>query len=140
MPSQPVEAVLSALDLAQAGHFAEIRDLFAPPLQSLVVPEALEAAWNAELDRQGPVASIGGPVSEPAAAGAVVVKVPVTCHAGGFALIAAVTEDGRLAGLQLAPLSAAAPIAPWQPPEYADPESFDEHEVTLGSGERTRTR
>jgi uncharacterized protein len=133
MPGRPVDIVLTTLELAEAGRFAEIRDLFAPRLQPLVAPEALQDAWNTELDRQGAVTSIGGPLSEPGPAGVVVVKVPVTCQAGGFALIAPVTEDGRLAGLQLAPLRAAAPIAPWESPEYADPESFDEHEVTLGS-------
>jgi uncharacterized protein len=132
--SRPVELVLSTLELAQAGRFDDIRDLFAPQLQPLVIPEALATAWNAELERQGPVASIGAPVSEPGAGGMVVVKVPVTCQTGGFTLIAPVTEGGLLAGLQLAPPSAAAPVAPWEPPAYADPDSFDEHEVTLGSG------
>ena len=134
MPREPVEVALAALELAQAGRFAEIRDLFAPQLQSLVTPEALETGWKAELDRQGQVVSIGGPVSEPAAAGMIVVKVPVVCQSGGFALIAPVAPDGRLAGLQLAPLGAAAPIAPWEAPGYADPNTFDEHEVAVGSG------
>ena len=93
MPRQPVEIVLAALELAQTGRFAEVRDLFSPQLQPLVDPEVLEAAWKAELARQGAVTSIGGPVSEPGPAGAVVVKVPVTCQAGGFALIASVTHD-----------------------------------------------
>ena len=48
-------------------------------------------------------------------------KLPVTCERGGFALIAPVSAEGQLIGLQLAPLSAAAPIAPWEPPHYADP-------------------
>ena len=66
--------------------------------------------------------------------GAVVVKVAVTCEHGGFAVVGSVTEQGQLAGLQLAPPAAAEPIAPWEPPAYADAGSFDEHEVTLGSG------
>jgi dienelactone hydrolase len=124
--------VLSALELAQAGRFAEIRHLFAPQLRDLVVPESLEIAWNAELAKQGPVVSVGAATSEPAA-GAVVVKVPVACEHGGFALVAPVSEEGQLRGLQLAALTAAAPIAPWEPPAYADPSRFDEHEVTLGA-------
>jgi dienelactone hydrolase len=72
-------------------------------------------------------------VTEPTGTGAVLVKVPVTCERGGFALIAPVTEQGQLAGLQLAPLGAAEPVAPWEPPAYADPERFDEHEVSLGT-------
>ncbi|MGN6867770.1 MAG: alpha/beta fold hydrolase [Solirubrobacteraceae bacterium] len=133
MLSAPVDVVLSALELARADRFAEICELFAPPLQPLVTSEALEAGWNAELARQGPVASVGAPLTEPTGTGVVVVKIAVTCERGGFALIAPVTERGQLAGLQLAPLAAAEPIAPWEPPAYADSESFDEHEVRLGT-------
>ena len=74
MPTTPMQTTLTALELAQAGHFAEIRELFAPPLRPMVPPEALQAAWEAELDRQGWVTSIGAPVSEPVHAGVVVVK------------------------------------------------------------------
>jgi uncharacterized protein len=75
MPTTPVQTTLTALDLARAGRFAEIRDLFAPQLQAMVPPEALKAAWEAELGRQGAVASVGAPVSEPMQPGVVVVKV-----------------------------------------------------------------
>jgi dienelactone hydrolase len=131
--SAPVEVVLSALESARAGRFVEIREQFAPQLRPLLTPEALEAGWNGELARQGPITNVGAPVTEPTGTGAVLVKVPVTCERGGFALIAPVTEQGQLAGLQLAPLGAAEPVAPWEPPAYADPERFDEHEVSLGT-------
>jgi uncharacterized protein len=134
MPTTPVQTTLTALDLARAGRFAEIRDLFAPQLQAMVPPDAMAAAWEAELGRQGAVASIGAPVSEPAHAGVVVVKVPVTCEHGGFVLIASVNAQGQLGGLQLAPPGAAEPIAPWEPPAYADPDAFTEQEVILGPG------
>jgi dienelactone hydrolase len=136
MLGAPVEVVLSALELARAGRFAEVCELFAPPLRPLVTADALEAGWNAELERQGPIISVGAPIIEPTGTGAVVVKVAVTCERGGFALIAPVTEQGQLAGLQLAPPAAAEPTAPWEPPAYAAPGSFDEHEVTLGSDVR----
>jgi uncharacterized protein len=135
MPRTPVHTTLTALDLARAGRFAEIRDLFAPQLQSMVPPEALKAAWETELGRQGSVTSVGAPVSERMHAGVLVVKVPVSCERGAFALIATVSEDGELGGLQLAPPGAAAPIAPWEPPADADPGAFAEQELTLGSGQ-----
>lgn len=135
MLSAPVDVVISALEMARAGRFAEICELFAPALRPLVTPETLEAGWNAELARQGPVTSFGAPLTEPTGTGVVVVKVAVSCEHGGFALVAPVTEQGQLAGLQLAPPSAAEPIGPWEPAAYADPGSFDEHEVRLGTDE-----
>jgi uncharacterized protein len=132
MPAPREQAVFTALELAQAGRFAEFPELFAPPLRTMIVPAALETAWNAALDQQGPVVSVGAPVREPGPASSVVVKVPVTCERGGFAVIAPVDEAGQLGGLQLAPLSAAAPIVPWEAPSYADPARFAEQEIVLG--------
>ena len=66
--------------------------------------------------------------------GVVVVKVPVTCERGALTLLVSVHESGLLTGLQLGPPSAAEPTAPWEPPAYADPERFDEQDVTVGSG------
>jgi hypothetical protein len=88
----------------------------------------------AELGRRGQVASIGVPVSEQAQGGVVVVKVPVTCEHGQLAVVVSVTEAGQLIGIQLAPASAAAPIAPWEPPANADPDTFDERDIMVGSG------
>ena len=134
MLAAPVATSLAVLEMAQAGRFAEIRDLFAPQLRPMVTAEALQAAWAAELGRKGTVSSVGTPVSEPAGPGVVVVKVPVTCERGALTLVVSVHESGSLTGLQLAPPSAAEPTAPWGPPTYADPETFDEQDVTVGSG------
>jgi dienelactone hydrolase len=130
----PVPTGLAVLDLARAGRFAEIRDLFAPQLRTMVTAEALQSAWSAELGRLGPVCAAGTPVSEPPAAGVAVVKIPVTFERGELTLVVSVTDAGWLAGLQLAPAAAAQPTQPWEPPAYADPGTFDEQEVTIGSG------
>jgi dienelactone hydrolase len=134
MSSVPDSIGVAVVEMARAGRFEEIRDLFAPQLRSMVKPDALQVAWRSELERRGPVTSLGEPVSEPAGAGVVVVKVPVTCEHGALTVVISVTEAGMLAGIQLAPPNAAEPTAPWQPPPYADPAAFDEHDVTLGSG------
>ena len=42
---------LAVLELAQAGRFEEIRELFAPPLREMVSADGLQAAWAAELGR-----------------------------------------------------------------------------------------
>ena len=134
MTSSAGQAALQALDLAQAGKFAEIRDLFAPPLRALVPPESLRAGWDAEIGRCGPVTAVGTPVSEPGDPGTTVVRVPLTCQHGNLAAVVSVTDQGWLMGIQLAPATAAEPAGPWEPPGYADPAAFDEQEVTVGAG------
>jgi uncharacterized protein len=129
-----VQTALVVIELAQAGRFAEIRDLFAPQLQPVVSAGALQAVWDAELARLGPVASVGAPVREPARARVVVVKVPVTFENGALTLVVSVTDAGQLIGLQLAPAETAEPVAPWEPPMYANPATFHEQENTVGSG------
>jgi uncharacterized protein len=134
MLNVPEARSLAVIEMAQAGRFAEIRDRFAAPLRPMVSAESLQAAWVAELSRRGPIRAVGAPVSEPARHGSAVVKIPVTCEREDFTLLVSVTEAGWLGGLQIAPASAAQPAAPWDPPGYAQPEQFDEQELTVGSG------
>ena len=130
----PGPAALAVLEMARAGRFEEIRERFAPPLRPLVPAEALQAAWAAEISRAGAVTGAGTPVSEPAGPGVTMVKIPVTTEHGAFTLLATVSDEGWLGALQLAPAGAAQPTEPWQPPPYADAETFDEEEITVGSG------
>ena len=127
------ESVLTAIDLAQAGRFTELRELFVPALRPMVVPEALQMAWLAALSQHGPITSIGAPITEPGGPGGLVVKILVICERGAFGVVASATEQGQLAGIQLTAPSATEPTAAWQPPDYADVESFEEQAVTLGS-------
>src|SRR6266487_6171793 len=130
----PATTGMTILDLAQAGRFEEIHDLFAPPLRAMVPAEALHAAWAAEIAQRGPVTAVGEPVSEPAGPGGVLVKIPVSFERGEVTAVISVADAGWLTGIQLAPASAAEPAGPWQPPDYADPAAFDEQDVTVGSG------
>jgi dienelactone hydrolase len=132
-PTAPAATGLTVLDLAQAGRFEEIHDLFAPPLRAMVPTEALQAAWAAEIAQRGPVTAVGEPVSEPAGPGGVLVKILVSFERGEATAVISV-DGGWLTGIQLAPAGAAEPAAPWQPPDYADPAAFDEQDVTIGSG------
>jgi uncharacterized protein len=132
--AEPVRTSLAVLDMARTGRFAEIRDRFAPQLRAMVPPAALQAAWDAELGRNGAVTSAGPPVSEEAGPGTAVVRIPVIYERGTLTLVVSVSGGRWLTGLQLAPASAAEPAGRWQPPAYADPEKFGEQDVTLGSG------
>ena len=125
---------LSVLEMARARRFGEICDLFLPSLRAMVSPDALRAGWDHEISRCGPVTSVGEPVSEPGQAGTVLVRVPLRCERGGLTLLVSVAPSGQVAGVQLGPPAAAEPAAPWEPPDYADPDAFHEEEVTIGSG------
>ncbi|MGN9783207.1 alpha/beta hydrolase family protein [Nonomuraea sp. ZG12] len=123
METDPAVTAVAVAELAQQGRFAEIAELFAPPLRAALSAETLGAAWAAG---SGPVAAIGEPVSERIDAALVRVSVPVR---EGLALVMVVGRDGLLHGLWLA-----APTPPWEPPPYADPAAFAEHDVTVGDG------
>lgn len=128
----PPTVALTVLDLAQAGRFAEIRERFAAGLRTMVTAEALKAAWDTAGAQLGPVVSVGDPSSTSTDAQVVVVRVPVRFERGQLTLVVSTIASGELAGLQLTPADAAQPPAPWEPPPYADPDRFDEQEVTLG--------
>ena len=69
-PTAPATTGMTVLDLAQAGRFEEIHDMFAPLLRAMVPTEALQSAWAAEIAQRSPVTAVGEPVSEPAGPGA----------------------------------------------------------------------
>jgi len=128
------DTAVTVLDLARAGRFAEIRELFAPQLRAMVPAGALEAAWAAEVARRGQVTAVGVPVTGPARAGSVDVKIPVTFEHGELTVAMSFTGTGWLTSIQLLPADAAQPAPPWQPPSYADPDKFGDQDVTLGTG------
>lgn len=133
METSPAAAGLAVIEMARQGRFAEIRERFAPQLQPMVSAGALRAAWETETARNGPVCSVGSAVTEPAGPGAVLVKIPVTFERGAVTVAVGLAGDeGFLTGIQLLPASAAEPAAPWEPPAYADPETFTENDLTIG--------
>lgn len=131
--TEPQTVALTILDLARAGRFADIRDRFAPSLRPMVTADALKAAWDAEVVQLGPVRTVGPPSAEPGEQ-VTVVTVPVHFDRGALTLQASLTTTGELTGLQLLPADGAEPPVPWEPPPYADPDRFDEQDVTLGDG------
>jgi len=133
MPTSPTDTGTRLVELLRAGQFAEIPDMFPPNLRALVTPESVRAAWQAELDRHGPVRAVGEPLSEPAGATGTLIRVPVSFERGAVTVLAAIT-GGWLTSLQIAGPEAAEPMREWQPPEYADPAALSEEDVTVGDG------
>ena len=134
MPDDLSEKALAVMEMARAGRFDAIREMFAPQLQALVATEALRAAWTSEVDRRGEVSSVGTPIVEPAGPGVSLVRIPLAFDGEGMTVVLSFDGRGALTGLQLAPASAATPTEPWVAPPYVDTNAFEEREVTLGSG------
>jgi dienelactone hydrolase len=126
----PSGTAVAVVEMARTGRFAEIEELFAPPLRAVVSAETVRVAWVAEMSKRGSVSAVGEPVIEPTETGLVRVSVPVTCEHGGLRVVMSVDDAGMLQGLRLAPAVTTA----WTPPPYAAPRRFREHDVTVGSG------
>ena len=135
MKTPPVTAAPAVVELARQGRFTQIQEQFAPQLRPMVPAQALQAAWEGELAKHGPVASVGTPVTEPAGPGAALVKVPVRFEHGALTVAVGLAgEQGWITGIQLLPPSAAEPAVPWTPPPYADPDTFTDADITVGDG------
>ena len=126
----PADTATTAIRLLRNGRFAEFEALFAPQFRGLTTAEALGEPWQDMLGALGPVTAVGPPVVEPLP-DMVMVKTLVTCERGAFAVLLPVDQAGQLLGLQFAPPEAAHAIPPWQPPTYADPTRFTEHDVIV---------
>jgi dienelactone hydrolase len=134
MPDEPAAISLAIIAMAREGRFAEIRDMFAPQLQTLVSADALKIGWSGELDRLGPITLVGEPKSDPIQLSVTVVRVPVTCERGGVVVVVSVHESGYLSGVQLVAAGTTTPTDEWTAPDYVDGASFAEFDVILGSG------
>jgi len=53
----------TVVEMARDGRFAEMEQLFAPVLRAAVSAETVRDAWGAEINRRGPVSTIGEPAS-----------------------------------------------------------------------------
>ncbi|MFD4562791.1 dienelactone hydrolase family protein [Streptomyces sp. NPDC058469] len=124
------ETAVLVVAWARDGRFKEIAALFAPPLRAALTAETLQAAWLAETAGTGPVTDLGEPSSESLRPDLIRVSVPVVCERGQFSAVMSVDSAGLLNGLRLAPPA----CEPWAAPSYADPDAFEEHDVTVGAG------
>src|ERR1700730_18525129 len=92
----------TVVEMARDGRFAEMEQLFAPVLRAAVSAETVRDAWGAEINRRGPVSTIGEPASEQMKEGLVLVRVPVICEHGELTVHMSVDSKGLLNGLRLA--------------------------------------
>jgi hypothetical protein len=131
LEADPVETGTVVANLIREGRFAELEELFAPRLSTVVSADTVRSGWATALAGTGPVTAIGQPETRPGPEdGLVRVIVPVACARGALAVHLTVDDAGLLHGLRLAPPETAS----WVPPRYAAGRRFAEQEVTVGSG------
>ena len=63
------DTALAVIEMARRGDFTGISDRFLPQLRELAPPEALRAAWDAEVAKNGQVSVLGTPLTEAAGPG-----------------------------------------------------------------------
>jgi hypothetical protein len=120
----PTTIAVNVVKLANAGRFTDVEARFARRLRAAVSAETLRVEWTGAL---GAITAIGDPTTEPGEAGLIRASVPVLAEHGPFDIVMSIDDSGALHGLRLARSTATA----WQPPSYADPTRFDEHEIVV---------
>ena len=127
--SDPQRVARAVVEMARDGQFAGIAKLFAPPLAAVVSTNALKEVWATEIAKIGSISAVGEVTSETMPAGLVRVSVPLTGERGTLTVFMSVDDEGAVHGLRFATAGVS-----WTSPPYAAPTTFDEHDVTLGSG------
>ena len=128
--TEPERVARAVVQMAQAGRFAGIAELFAPPLAALVSVRALKDAWAAESAKIGSIVTVGEVASEPMTAGLVRVGVRLNGECGTLTVVMSVDQKGVIHGLRLDQEAGAL----WTAPPYAAPTRFEERDVALGPG------
>ncbi|MFC0540898.1 hypothetical protein [Kutzneria chonburiensis] len=105
------------VELAAAGRFDELTELFAPELRAAVSADIMRIAWAKEV---GAVRHVGEPIPLGDNRFSVLLN-------GDVELRMSMDSLGRVNGLRLT-----APDAQWQPPSYVQPDRFTEQEVLVG--------
>lgn len=125
--SEPIDPEVEARDVVislSEGDFEEVYESFNKEMAAALSLEQLEAGWNSLIDQYGDFVTING-TSATHQQGYDVVC--ITCEFSNATLEVRVVFDkeGKIAGLNVYPI--------YTPPEYADPELFDETECTVGT-------
>ena len=127
-PATRAQAVLVALG---QHDFAKVESQFNDKMRA-ALPNGLEPSWTAVTKQAGPLKSCGPARVQAMANLQVTVMLCEFEHAKLDAQVV-FDRDGKIAGLFFRP--PAVPAAPYSPPSYANPLSYTEEDVMVGSGE-----
>jgi uncharacterized protein len=123
--------LLSEKKMAQAVTF------FDSTMKLLITPEKLNQVWSDMLSKKGAFIKQLG-VRTVSKDGYQIVFVGCELQGSGMDVQVVFGSKGQISGLFFRPLNFQLPTGddtPWQPPPYANPASFVEQEVEIGTGE-----
>ena len=122
-----MEIAKTFVNLLNEGEFEKAHELFNKDVAEALPVDKLNATWNGLIDQYGVCTGIVN-ISSTEEKGYEIVF--VTCNVSNAFLEARIVfdNDAKIRGLSFRP------IYPYQPPEYADPDSFTEIECTVGTG------
>ena len=127
--AQDFEAL--AKDVAQelaARQYDKVEARFDSTMASAMPLEKLQPFWDATLDKVGPFKAVTGAASTEQQ-GYHVVTLTCAFEKSPLNLKLAFDKDGKIAGFYLVPVA-----APWNAPDYAQPNAFHEQSVTVTTG------
>ncbi len=119
------------IELLAGGQYAQAFELFTPQMKAAMPVERLSATWNGLVAQAGPFQRQTGTSIVPRGVLTVVV---VTCafERASFDVSVTVNPANLVGGLFLRP---AAQAVAYAPPAYANPDTYKESEVTVGTGQ-----
>ncbi len=130
MNTDTLQVALKVVTALQDEQYALVESFFAPPLRAVASADVVQAAWAAEINKGGPVVSIGKAIREDVKQGLVRVSVPLTQERSKLSVVMSIDGTGMLQGFRLAPTTTIA----WKPPAYAKLNKFTEEEVRIQAG------
>jgi dienelactone hydrolase len=113
-------------------EFSKLEEQFTDQMKSALPPEALQAAWTALLRQAGAYQSCGADARVRTISDKQMVITPCEFERGRIDVQVAFDADDRISGLAFRP--SAPPAIPYMVPSYANPSSYAEAEITVGSG------
>ena len=132
-PSGVVSQARAALAAIRANDFASVEAQFTDQMKAALPPGRLAAMWNTVLAQAGAVKGCGADPRVVSIADKQMVITPCELERATIDVQFAFDRTGRISGLSLRPAARAA--VAYTPPAYANPSSFSERELTVGSGD-----
>ncbi|MCR6495795.1 alpha/beta fold hydrolase [Thermomonas sp. S9] len=129
--TDPAAIARQALDLMDAGDYAQVEALFTPRMAAAVPAGRLKAVWES-LPAQMGKATGRGDATVAAQGEAAVVQVPLHFEQAELVARFAIDADGRIAGFLVQPAQA----APAPAPAVAADAPYTEREMAIGDGAR----